>query len=162
MNLSLMHDSAVSVRLYNPATQQHYTGAGWTTTPGSAQLMSLTADNVGDPDYSRYSGDTGAWPVGDYLIEYVEVSSGAVLSEEKFSPPQTGDAYSSIETLAAVVDAIKADTDFIYSVEGGKWQIIGAQMVFYKADNSTEIARFNLYDNTNTLSATNIAKRERV
>ena len=83
MNLSILHDSAVSARLYDPYTRQHYTGSGWTGTPASAQLISLTLDDIGDPDYDRYSGSTVSWPTGDYIVEYIEVSTSSVINEEK-------------------------------------------------------------------------------
>lgn len=41
------------------------------------------------------------------------------------------------------------DIDFINDIEGGKWNITekgGGTMIFYKADNITEVARFALYD----------------
>lgn len=34
----------------------------------------------------------------------------------------------------------------IGDIEGGRWKIEGAQMIFYSADNVTEVARFNLLD----------------
>jgi hypothetical protein len=50
---------------------------------------------------------------------------------------------------------VLSDTSFIKDIEGGKWQIIPGippQMVFYKADNVTEIARFNItYDGVNPI-----------
>lgn len=45
---------------------------------------------------------------------------------------------------------------------GGKWEITGNQMIFYKADNITEIMRFNLYDVGGNPTMTNVYKRERV
>ena len=38
------------------------------------------------------------------------------------------------------------DTNFIKSIEGGRWKILDNQMLFFKKDNVTEIARFNLLD----------------
>lgn len=34
----------------------------------------------------------------------------------------------------------------IYDIESGRWKVVGNQMIFYKSDNVTEVARFNLYD----------------
>lgn len=36
--------------------------------------------------------------------------------------------------------------DNIYDIEEGRWHIVGNQMIFYKTDNVTEVARFNLFD----------------
>lgn len=52
-----------------------------------------------------------------------------------------------LETVDDNVVSVLSDTDFIKEIEGGKWEIVGSQMVFYKSDNVTEIARFDLsYD----------------
>lgn len=37
-------------------------------------------------------------------------------------------------------------TDSIYDIEHGRWRIVGDEMIFYKEDNVTEVARFDLYD----------------
>lgn len=36
--------------------------------------------------------------------------------------------------------------DQIYDIQFGRWRIVGNQMIFFKDDNSTEVARFNLFD----------------
>jgi len=42
---------------------------------------------------------------------------------------------------------VALDVDFIKQIEGGKWDIVGSEMIFYKEDNTTEIARFALAPN---------------
>jgi len=49
--------------------------------------------------------------------------------------------------------------DFIHSIEGGKWKIVNNQMIFYESDNSTEIARFNLFGDP---GMEHMTERERV
>ena len=44
----------------------------------------------------------------------------------------------------------------------GKWEIVSNQMIFYKADNVTEVSRFNLFDASGNPSMVNVYKRERV
>ena len=44
---------------------------------------------------------------------------------------------------------ILSDISFIKEIEGGKWEINNDQMIFYKADNKTEIARFNITEDEN-------------
>lgn len=52
-----------------------------------------------------------------------------------------------VETNEANILSILSDLGFVKEIEGGKWQIVDGQMIFYKADNATEIARFNIaYD----------------
>jgi len=44
------------------------------------------------------------------------------------------------------IDDIITDLTFVKDIEGGKWEIVGTQMIFYKDDNTTEVARFNIDD----------------
>jgi hypothetical protein len=52
--------------------------------------------------------------------------------------------------------------DDIYFIEYGRWRIVGDQMIFYKDDNTTEIARFNLFDESGTPSMDAVFERFRV
>ena len=75
-----------------------------------------------------------------------------------------------ITGLENTCNDIKAKTDtinwddviFIKDIEGGKREIINNQEIFYKADNQTEVARFNLYDRSGNPAERNVYKRERV
>jgi len=64
----------------------------------------------------------------------------------------------------AVIAAIQTDVTFMKDIEGGKWEIdtVNNQMVFYKSDNVTEVARFNLFNSAGVAASENIFKRERV
>jgi len=77
------------------------------------------------------------------------------IAEEVWAIPtgQAEEAGSIGERIKVIDDNIiniLSDTSFIKDIEGGKWEIIPGltpQMVFYKADNITEIARFDIsYD----------------
>ncbi len=62
-------------------------------------------------------------------------------------------------------DLMQADLTFLKDIEGGKWERDGVQMIFFKSDNATEVARFNLFkfDGTPAAETDNeVAKRERV
>lgn len=61
---------------------------------------------------------------------------------------------------AAAVQLI-ADVSFVKDIEGGKWEIVGNQMIFYKEDNTTEVARFDLFNASGQAAETNIMKRQR-
>jgi hypothetical protein len=52
---------------------------------------------------------------------------------------------------------------FIKDIEGGRWIIddIAKQMIFYKDDNVTEIARFDLKDISGNSTSTNVFERVR-
>jgi len=60
--------------------------------------------------------------------------------------------------LASIDDGVVALRD----ESGGKWELVGNQMIFYKADNLTEIFRFNLFDASGNPAMANVYKRERV
>jgi hypothetical protein len=55
-----------------------------------------------------------------------------------------------------------ADAVFLKDIEGGRWRIISNQMIFYKSDNTTEVARFNLFDSAGNPTESNVYERERV
>jgi len=44
------------------------------------------------------------------------------------------------------ITMILSDLAFVKAIEGGKWEIVGSQMIFYQDDNTTEVARFNVDD----------------
>lgn len=62
-------------------------------------------------------------------------------------------------SMGATMTHMSSTIDFLRSIEGGRWQIAGTQMIFYAPDNSTEVARFDLYDSTGSL--TSVAPTER-
>lgn len=49
-----------------------------------------------------------------------------------------------LETVDDNILAVLSDTGFLVDVEGGKWEISGNDMIFYKADNVTEVMRFTI------------------
>ena len=51
---------------------------------------------------------------------------------------------------------------FLAAIEGGRWKIISNQMVFYKEDNVTEVARFNLLDKDGVAAEKNVMERVRI
>lgn len=61
------------------------------------------------------------------------------------------------------LDDILTNIQFLIDVEGGAWKIdeITNEMIFYKADNTTEIMRFNLYDLNGLPSHEVVAERRR-
>ena len=58
---------------------------------------------------------------------------------------------------------IETDIQFLIDVAGGRWKIdeTANQMVFYKSDNTTEVARFNLLDINGNATNKNIFERVR-
>jgi hypothetical protein len=60
-------------------------------------------------------------------------------------------------------NGVEENIDFIKDIEGGRWTIDTGtnQMVFYKSDNATEIARFNLQGSDGNANSTNVFTRRR-
>lgn len=52
--------------------------------------------------------------------------------------------------------------NFVHDIEGGRWRIASNQMVFFKPDGTTEIARFNLFDITGSATQTEVSERIRI
>ncbi len=75
-----------------------------------------------------------------------------------------------VDTILIDTTAIKVKTDTIdwsnitslVDEIGGKWEITGNQMIFYKSDNITEIFRFNLFNAAGNPAMADVYKRERV
>lgn len=50
----------------------------------------------------------------------------------------------------------------IHEIEIGRWQIDADQLILYKSDNVTEIARFNLFDSVGSPTMTDVVDRQKV
>ena len=57
---------------------------------------------------------------------------------------------------------VSGSVDFIRHIEGGRWKITGNQMIFYKSDNSTVVATFDLFDQFGTPTDNEVMERQRV
>lgn len=67
-----------------------------------------------------------------------------------------------VEANNPKIDNIDANAQSLYDMNFGKWQIVGNQMLFFGPDNSTEIARFNLFDEANQPTMDAVFKRVKV
>jgi hypothetical protein len=65
------------------------------------------------------------------------------------------------DTLRAVLP-LAAQIQQLYDIQYGRWRITNNQMIFYKEDNATEVARFDLYDDTGNPSMDAVFDRVRV
>jgi hypothetical protein len=65
---------------------------------------------------------------------------------------------------SADLTTLETKIEFLYQIQGGRWLIDenNDQMVFYEDDNTTEIARFNLFDVNGTPAYINVFERRRV
>lgn len=65
------------------------------------------------------------------------------------------------DDLSDKIVLVGDNVDFIKEIEGGRWRINTStnQMVFYKSDNVTVVATFNLFDSSGDASSTNVFER---
>ena len=71
-----------------------------------------------------------------------------------------------IEDLQIIIDndiikLIEEKVEFLKNIEGGRWKITNNQMIFYKEDNITEIAKFDLFDSVGYPTVVNVYERVR-
>jgi hypothetical protein len=90
----------------------------------------------------------------------VDETTGATVLDQTITPSTITDtvwADSNAVTLQDNVSLIK-------NIETGRWKLEKAtnQMIFYADDNSTEVARFNLYDENGQPSLTDVFQRVKV
>lgn len=52
--------------------------------------------------------------------------------------------------------------DQIYDIQFGRWRIVDNQMIFFKEDNITEVARFDLFDDAGNPTMDAVFERARV
>jgi hypothetical protein len=51
---------------------------------------------------------------------------------------------------------------FNFDIAGGRWRIVGDQMIFYRSDNTTEVTRFDLFDDVGAPSSDAVFERVKV
>ena len=68
-----------------------------------------------------------------------------------------------LDSITSTLTLVSSSVDFIKDIEGGMWQIdkTNNQMIFYKSDNTTEVARFSLFDSDDNASVDAVFKRTR-
>lgn len=127
----------------------------------------------GDFTYSLFDPE-GNDVSSSYIVTMTELGSGHYRAE--FDVDKVGIWYlivyhatyfpwgkaGNVQCFAHDFDSLGIMVEFIRDIEGGRWKIDGNQMIFYKEDNVTEIARFNLYDTQGQPTETDVFERERV
>jgi len=87
-----------------------------------------------------------------------------------FSTHNAADVKTAMEAVGSKLTEVKAKTDtidwaditFLKNIEGGKWKVTANQMIFYQSDNTTEVARFNLFDASGDPAISGVMERVRV
>jgi len=134
----------VLLKLYRKSDGYFYTGSMWQD--NTATIVMAEEDSTNKPGWYYYDFDTSGLNDDVYYFEVTSVS--AIVGFLAVGELRVG----------YYIDEIK----FIYDEATGKREIVNNQEIFYKADNTTEIARFNLFDKNGVPTETNVYKRERV
>jgi len=120
------------------------------TTSGVYQLApGIYAANVTYPDNFK----------GQVLWDYPESALPAAYAVEDQNYLNNNPLVDQIYTTLQIVSG---SVEFIRSIEGGRWKIVADQMIFYKDDNVTEVARFDLYDQYGSPTNDAVMERRRV
>lgn len=131
------------------------------TTAGVYQLTSgsgLYAAYISFPDEFRGQvlWDTGAaFSSINYATEDYNVES---------NNPRVNDIYTQLNIVSGTIGVISGNIDFIRDMTDGRWKIDTTlnQMIFYRSDNITEVARFDLTDSAGSPTSDSPYERTRV
>lgn len=99
-----------------------------------------------------FLGDMPGHGAGIYAVTFFDTADNSMVGQ------------GIIEWTGTVeIDPIEKAT-FIQDIEGGRWKVDTAtkQMTFYKADNATVVATFDLFDAEGTPTSINVFERQRV
>ena len=107
-------------------------------------------------------GDEPIKPTGGMDTIIVNNQVGGVMIVSGGSAPTAEQIRIEMDTNSTRLISIDTNVDSLIDEIGGKWELVGNQMIFYKADNTTEIMRFNLFDAAGDPAVENVYKRERV
>ncbi len=131
----------------------------------------MISDSISSADYLESNITNINMPLSDIDAKITTSINNTIDIENKVDSLNTTLDTLNIPTVSDIVTAVwnatKAtqlsnDITFIKNIEGGKWEIKNNQMIFYGEDNTTEIARFNLYNENGVLSEESVVKRVRV
>jgi len=95
------------------------------------------------------------------LQTFTELESGGYYLDYNFATAQTymGIFYEggTAKLITSIrVGSVNTDIDFIKYMIGGRWKIVNHQLIHYKEDNTTEVARFNLFGRYGTPDDTDV------
>lgn len=122
------------------------------TTTGVYQLTSgsgIYSAYVTFPDdfHGQLLWDTGtAFVTASYAAEQVNVEE---------NNPKVNDVYTTVNSMSTKVDSL-------YDIGYGRWEIKNNQMLFFRSDNITEVARFNLFDDAGNPTMDAVFQRVKV
>lgn len=129
------------------------------TTVGVYQIVSgsgIYAAFAAFPDnfHGQIFWDTGE-TLPQYAIEQFNVEE---------NDPKVALTYDLVQLVTGTVNTTLADIQFLQDMEGGRWKIDTStnRMLFFKSDNVTLVAQFDLFDSTGVPSSNQVSERRRV
>lgn len=141
------------------------------TAIGNTNLDAVTLVAAIRADVERVGGMLSSVPTGTLLANDARLSNlDAAISESGTSPAEIWSHVTRELTTTSgltseqevTLNAILSDVTFIKDVEGGRWVLDGTEMIFYKADNVTEIARYSMRDGSSVPTSISPVERVRV
>lgn len=130
-------DSAGSI------TAARTTAGVYQTAPG------IYAAYVSFPDNFRGQilWDTGTtFPTASYAAEQYNVEE---------NDPKVSLTHTAVTQMSGTLNSV-------YDIQFGRWRIVNDQMIFYKDDNTTEVVRFNLFDDSGNPTMDAVFERVKV
>ena len=124
------------------------------TTVGVYQTApGIYAANVSFPD--NFKGqvlwDTGThFPTTYYATEEYNGSASVTIDTSK------------IDEIHTAVMSMSGTLNSVYDIQFGRWRILNNQMIFYKDDNTTEVVRFDLFDDAGNPTVDAVFERVKV
>ena len=96
-------------------------------------------------------------------IHFSDFFSGSVLWDTgESTPTYASDDYNpTLDNVTKTLNLVSSSVDFNRHISGGRWKIDtdASQMIFYKDDNTTEVARFSLKDSDGNASTSSVFER---
>ncbi len=97
----------------------------------------------------------------------ITVISGSGLSEDQSQALGRIDttvqqSSQALTDMGGEVQEMGVKLQFVEGIDAGRWKIVNNQMIFYEADNVTEICRFDLLDADGKPTMQNVFERRRV
>jgi hypothetical protein len=126
----------------------------------AGDAMSEVGDGWYKYDFTEYTGSI------DYAMRCDGDPTGLILSgSDRYmfagNDNYVDDIWGAKLTDHNVSGSIGSAVNFMNDVQGGRWQVVSNQMVFFKSDNVTEVARFNLFDENGNPTTVNPFERRR-
>jgi hypothetical protein len=97
------------------------------------------------------------WDTGDHYF----LTASYATEDYNGSAAVTIDT-SKIDEIHTAVMSMSGTLNSVYDIQFGRWRIVNNQMIFYKDDNTTEVVRFDLFDDAGNPTMDAVFERVKV